>query len=507
MAKRSELPYSLDAEKQILGAALSNSEFATTMLSNLGDRDYFYDERNQLIYDAIVSVKNEQSDINTVTVTSKLEDMKVLDKVGGVEYLSECCDGYVSLTQVTSFMHLVSKYATVRRMLLAIREIDNNYTNEKISIDNIDNYLNECESSFTRALEHRQISEFMKMDTIVAELQDKLNKMKESSGKAIQGISTGYAQLDELTDGFKKQEVTILAGRPGLGKTALSLNFAYNVAKLGHSVAYFSLEMGYQELCNRMTSARSLVDLNKIHRGQLSRGEDRVKISSAIKELAEANIYVDEPLDKSLSSVCNKARELANSLKDKPNPLGLIIIDYIGMMTLSTAKKNDSRADEIRIISGALKTLARELNLPILVLAQFNRDVEKRGGKPNIADLRDSGSLEQDADVILLLHRDDYQKDSKSDGSRKYGDKKPKDLSISQKFEALQESGKINAFAAGDDNKDKSAVSFVEVIVGKNRNGATGHAFLLFFKNIQRFDALPPDIEKQIKDYGNEFAD
>lgn len=512
MAKKDKLPYSLEAEKAVLGAALIDNDAAVNIMSNIESADFFYFEKNQLIYTAMWHVKDQGQEINSVTVSSELDSMKVLEKIGGIEYLAECSDSMVALSSLKSYLDVVIKFGSLRKMLVTIRNIDAAYCSDDISIENVDDFINQAERDFRDALDSRKVSNFTHADVVAKQMQEKLNQIKETPDNAITGLTTGYPKLDSYTDGFRPGEVTILAARPNLGKTALALNIAFNASTRGHTaVAIFSLEMATTSIFTRMISAASCVPCKRIERGQLSNGADRANVAEGIKAVGNADIYFDETPGIKLNEIVAKTRQLNQSLLAKDGKkLGLVIIDYLGLIQLGgRPNPNQSRQEEVRKISLRLKEMAKELEIPLLVLSQFSRDVEKRGDKPKMSDLRDSGNLEQDADVVILLHRDDYQKESKApinQAINKYGDKKPNQLSMAQRFEYLRDNNKLNEVGiAANAESGKDSVSLVEVIVGKNRNGATGSTFLLFHKDIQKYYKVSDEVESKLRNFSNEF--
>ena len=315
------------------------------------------------------------------------------------------------------------------------------------------------------------------------------------------GIPSGYPKLDAITQGFQKGGMYIVAARPNVGKTALALNFAFNAAKdYKVPVAIFSLEMDAELLIKRLIGVSSNVSLTNISSGNIF-GSDKMKVSKAIKEISDCEIYIDDSSNLKLMDIVAKSRKLQTSV---PN-LGMIIIDYLGLVqTAQNGKNPDSRQEEVRKISLALKGLARELKIPVLVVSQLSRDVEKRGEnkRPILSDLRDSGSIEQDADVVMLLYREDYYKNSRAPGDNKGGNKKLSNLSGSERFEMVKEQKeRITGEPMGGD------VSYVEVNVAKNRNGQTGNAYLFFYKSFGRFDEPSEEWLKQMREINENAAD
>jgi replicative DNA helicase len=313
----------------------------------------------------------------------------------------------------------------------------------------------------------------------------------KSSNDNITGLTTGFDNLDKITQGFQKGEMIIVAARPSVGKTALAMNFAYRAAlKKNVPVAIFSLEMSAELLIKRLLAADSNVSLTKINSGDLNALE-RNKISHSVKNLGAAPIYIDDSPGIHLMNIIAKSRQLQAKHPD----LGLIIVDYLGLVTTgnSSSKGNNSRQEEVRKISLALKALARDLKVPVIVVSQLSRDVEKRDTKkPMMSDLRDSGSIEQDADVVMLLYREDYYKSTKKENGDK---KKAKDMTKGERFELIKQT-LGDAANLGD-------ASYVEVNVAKNRNGQTGPISLFFYKSFGRFDQPSQEFEEQMRNFSD----
>ena len=322
---------------------------------------------------------------------------------------------------------------------------------------------------------------------------------KEIKTDGVNGLTTGFDSINKITQGFHAGDMIIVAARPSVGKTALALNFAYRAAnRTNKPVAIFSLEMPAEQLVTRLVGTESSVSLSKITTGNLV-GVDRAKVANAIYKIGSLPIYIDDSPNGKLMDIIAKSRKLQANEPD----LGMIIIDYLGLVTTGSSSKGaDSRQEEVRKTSLALKALARELQVPIIVVSQLSRDVEKRGEnkRPILSDLRDSGSIEQDADVVMLLYREDYYKNSKAPNNNA-GNKKMGNLSGSERFEMVKEQKeKITGEPMGGD------VSYVEVNVAKNRNGQTGNAYLFFYKSFGRFDEPSEEWLKQMREIAENAA-
>ena len=484
-----ELPYNAQAEQAVLGSALLSRECLYTVFSMLSEDD-FYLGKHQLIYRAIKNLFDKQTPVDVLTVTEELMNMKELDTIGGVEYLQQCSDAMVALSSIDYYVNIVNDQAVLRRLIQSCRDIDNKFLNEEI--DDVNTFISESEAVIKDATEKRRISEFQKAKTVADRVQMSIETPKETKVDGVNGLTTGFERLNKITQGFQAGDMIIVAARPSVGKTALALNFAFRAAnRTNKPVAIFSLEMPAEQLVKRLIGAESSVSLSKISTGNLN-GADRMKVASAIHRIGSLPIYIDDSPNVKLMDIIAKSRKL---LANEPE-LGLIIVDYLGLVTTSSNSRNpDSRQEEVRKTSLALKALARELKVPIIVVSQLSRDVEKRGEnkRPILSDLRDSGSIEQDADVVMLLYREDYYKDSKAP-SNNTASKKMKDLTGGERFEMVKEQKEriTGESMAGD-------ASYVEVNVAKNRNGQTGKCGLFFYKSFGRFDEPSEEWEEQMR--------
>ena len=489
---RNDLPYNLDAEKAVLGSALLSKDALYTILSELEEKD-FYAGKHQIIYRALNSLREKKINVDVLTLTEELMNAKELENVGGVEYLQECSDSMVALSGLEFYINIVKDQSVLRNMLITLRDIDNSYKTEEI--DKIDDFISNAEEKLKAATEKRRVSTFRSTEEIAKNVQMSLENQQKPEEENVTGLSTGYDSINKLTQGFQKSEMTIIAARPSVGKTALALNFAYRVAtRKGVPVAIFSLEMAAELLVKRLVACESNVALQKINTGYLTQVEKN-KIASAIKTVGSAPIYIDDTAGIRLMDIIAKSRQLQAKHPD----LGLIVIDYLGLVTTGgvSAKGGDSRQEEVRKISLALKALAKDLKVPVIVISQLSRDVEKRDTKkPMLSDLRDSGSIEQDADVVMLLYREDYYKGSKKESS--LDNKKASELNNAQKFEIMKK--QLGDRLEGD-------ASYVEVNVAKNRNGQTGVCGLFFYKSFGRFDPPSQEFEEQMRNINSGVED
>ena len=467
--KSTDLPYNLDAEKAVLGSALISTEASLNVLASL-EEDDFYLGKHKLIFRAMDYLKNElHTVIDAVSVTDQLIIMKEFDNIGGAEYLKECSDAMVSLGALDFYINSVRDNAILRNMLITIRKIDEDYTTKDIK--NINDFISSSEDLFKNSIEKRRISDFTSVRDIAPRVSLKI-QVDNGNENVVNGLTTGFKELDRITQGFRPGEVTILAARPSVGKTALALNVAFKAAVKGRvPVGIFSLEMSSELLFRRLVSSQSGVALNKINANTVN-DDERLKVENAIEQISQANIYIDDTPQAKINDIMQKCRRL----QQKEPQLGLIVIDYIGLInTASSSKGETARHEEVRRISGALKGLAMELGLPILVLCQISRTAEQRENKrPMLSDLRDSGSIEQDADMVWLLYRGDYYANNE--------EKPKKPSNPTNEYQKRKEIDKeVAATLPGN-------ASYLEVIVAKNRNGQTGDVGLFFVKKFCRFD-------------------
>ena len=491
-----ELPYNEQAEQAVLGSALLSRECLFTVFSSLNEED-FYLGKHQLIYRAIRNLFDKESAVDVLTVTEELMNMKELETIGGVEYLQQCSDAMVALSSIEYYVNIVNDQAVLRRLIQSCRDIDYKFLNDEIN--DVNGFVADSEALLKNACEKRRVSEFKKIEQVAESVKMSIDTPKETKTDGVNGLTTGFDSLNKITQGFHAGDMIIVAARPSVGKTALALNFAYRAAnRTDKPVAIFSLEMPAEQLVTRLVGAESSVSLSKITTGNLT-CVDRTKVSSAVSKIGSLPLFIDDSPNGKLMDIIAKSRKLQANYPD----LGLIIIDYLGLVSSGSSKSNDSRQEEVRKASLALKALARELKVPVIVVSQLSRSVEQRGEnkRPILSDLRDSGSIEQDADVVMLLYREDYYKDSKAPNSGA-GEKKMKNLTGSERFEMVKEQKEriTGESMVGD-------VSFVEVNVAKNRNGQTGKSYLFFYKSFGRFDEPSEEWLKQMREINQDSID
>ena len=454
------LPHNIPAEKSVLGAMISSRDALIEASSGLVVEDFF-DLKNQIVFGAILRVQDKREPVDVQTVTNELINSKEFEKIGGIEYLLEITESNIAPSNYKHYIDIVKDQAVLRNYLLQLKETINQYDKEEIN--DVSTFIGLTAERILRKAESRKISSFETAESVANRVKADLNTIKITDEDGVTGLTTGYKRLNELTHGWQKSDMIILAARPSVGKTAFALNLCLNATlKTKKSVGIFSLEMPAEMLMMRLVANRSTVELGKIQTGKISQ-RDYVAIDKALSEIASTKLYIDDSPNIKLMDILSKARKLKMEHPD----LALIMIDYIGLITTGN-KKVESRQVEVSEISRQLKALARELEIPILVLCQLSRNVEqaKTGGrKPVISDLRESGSIEQDADVIMLLSRPDYQNKDASN---------MKALTKDTNEPIINENGET--------------ISQVTVTVGKNRNGPIGDVKLIFTKTIGRFD-------------------
>lgn len=398
------MPHSIEAEQMVLACLLLDEDSYLNIAGVLFE-GHFYRKEHQIIFQHIARLKGQNRNIDAVTVAISLEQSNELEYVGGHEYLNNLVEAIPSASNIKSYAEAVRERYVLRELVKAAAGISETAYNP--GGRDIDVILDESEQKIFSIKDLNTANkQFADLKVLLDNVIERAMVMSQREDKnAVTGIATHYTQLDEYTSGMQRGELIIIAGRPGMGKTAFALNLAENVAlKNKLPVAVFSLEMTGEQLVQRLLSSCAMVDQGKIKRGDLD-NDDMDKLYLAVNQLRSAPIHIAE--SPGINVIDLRAR--VRRLKDQIGDLGLVVIDYVQIMSGLKENKNTNRAQEVADISRSLKSLALELNVPIVLLSQLNRDVESRQDKrPNIADLRESGALEQDADIILLLYRDSY---------------------------------------------------------------------------------------------------
>lgn len=390
-------PQNIQAESSLLGSILLDQD-AITKIADIIKPDDFYEQRHGTIYKSMLELYEQRKPIDVLTLTDKLESAGVVDEVGGASYITELSNSVPSAAHVHYYGEIVSKKSTLRHLITAAQEITSLGFSDS---EDTDDLLDKAEQLLYGVSEHKTSQGFRAIGEVLNESFDRLEDLSKDNSK-LRGVSTGFSGLDNILAGFQNSDLIILAARPSVGKSTLALNVAHHVAaKDGVPVGIFSLEMSQEQLVDRLLSAESGVDSWKLRTGSLN-DDDFGKIGTAMGGLSEAPIFIDDTPMLNVMEIRTKARRIQNE-----HGLGLIIIDYLQLMSSQT-KHSDNRVQEVSEISRGLKGLARELNVPVLTLSQLNRSVETRHPQiPQLADLRESGSIEQDADVVMFIYRED----------------------------------------------------------------------------------------------------
>jgi replicative DNA helicase len=391
-------PQNIDAERALLGAIMLKPN-AMYEIADQITPEMFYASKHGHIFETMVALFSKGEPIDLITLTARLKENKLLENVGGAAYISELVNAAPVASNVAFYADTVKEKSTRRYLIEAAEEIGELGYAEEQEVDEI---VDEAQQKIYRIANTASLNKVTSMKEAVGDAFERLDKLKEHKD-GMRGVPTGYPALDNMLSGFQKSDLIILAARPSMGKTTLALDFARQTAiKHGTSVAIFSLEMSSQQLADRMLSAESKVNAWKLRTGRVSEDDEFDRIREAISALSDAPIYID---DRAHCTVL-QMRATARRLKTEKN-LGLIIIDYLQLITPSGSHKSDNLVQQVTEISRALKQLAREIDVPVLALSQLSRAVEQRRDRPRLSDLRDSGSIEQDADIVMFIHRDD----------------------------------------------------------------------------------------------------
>ena len=401
-----QMPFSIDAEKSLLGSILLYPNSTSYLTEDDLEAEDFYIEAHRMIFSTILMLKDMHQTIDMTTVSSKLNDLGLLDKIGGYDYLMQLQDLAVTSASAKNYINLIQDKRYLRDLIVTCNEI---VEKTRDGSQEVDELLDFAEKSVLGISHQRRVSDFKSARTVVeAVFQDIKSKNQHKTN--VVGVPTGYSALDNITNGLQKGDLIILAARPSVGKTAFALNLALNIGlRTNDAVALFSLEMPAEQLVSRMLAAKSHVNGQRIKTGNVDDNEMN-QLSEAVLDLKESNIYIEDSSMVKTAEIFSKCRKLKSE-----RGLSLVVIDYIQLIT-GNRRNNDNRQQEVSEISRSLKNLARELECPVLALSQLSRGVEKREDKhPMMSDLRESGSIEQDADIIMFLYREDYYNQNKDE--------------------------------------------------------------------------------------------
>jgi replicative DNA helicase len=431
-------PQNIDAEKSLLGAVLIDEETLADISEHVTIND-FYEKRHSTIYSAMMSLYEKHKPVDLLTLTDELKRKKDLDIIGGSAYLTDLTNYVPTSAHAEAYAELVAQKAIRRRLIKASAEISELGFNEETTTQEL---LEKAESELFSVSDQSLKQDIVSIESILTESFDRMEELHRNKG-ALRGVRTGYRDLDTMTAGLQRSDLIILASRPAMGKTTLVTNLAYNIATTAKQpVLFFSLEMSKEQLVDRMLADASGVDAWNIRTGNLS-DDDFSKLSEAMGELAEAQIFIDDTPGLSVLEMRTKARRANHE-----QPLGLVIVDYLQLMQ-GSGRDNGNRVQEVGEISRGLKLIARELNVPVIALSQLSRSVESRSPQiPQLADLRESGSIEQDADIVMFIYREAYY------------------------------------------NPETERENITDLIIAKHRNGPTGKIELYFHPERLRFTSL-----------------
>ena len=442
-------PQNVESEQALLGSILLNPEVILDVL-DIVKPDAFYADKHKTIFDAMLKLHEKSEPIDLLTISSKLKESVDLDRIGGMSYLTEIVNSVPSASNAEHYAGIVSKKHTMRKLIEAAEHIARIGYDEETELAEL---LDKAEKKIYEVTTQNISGKYYEMKDVLGDAMERLDRIHKSKG-VLRGVPTGFKDLDTKLSGLQNSDLIILAARPSIGKTSLALDIARNAA-IRHSIptVIFSLEMSAHQLVDRMLSAESKVSAWELRTGNLKLEEEFGRISAALDPLSKAPLFIDDQAGNNILKIRSIVRRLKHEKK-----LGLIIIDYLQLMTPIHTRGGDNMVQQITEISHSLKQLAKEFDIPVLALSQLSRAVEQRGGKPRLSDLRDSGSIEQDADVVLFIHR-----------------------------EANEEGG----------GKKQEA----EILIEKHRNGPTGVVRLFFDKDKSSF--LSVDNSAQFGEFNN----
>ena len=448
MSNRS-MPYSIEAEESLLGNIMLYPEAMRQCIDAGVAADDFYLEKHRSIYNVMSSMYENKERVDTVSLSSKLKDFGVYDKIGGLEYLMQLADATISANNTGDYISIIRNKSLARKVIKVGEEISNDAYDASVSVDEM---LENVERKVTEVTRSKTSSDFRKGEEVFDSALKHIEAIQEA-GTDITGVRTLYPDLDKKTAGFQKGDLIIVAARPSMGKSALAFNIAVNSASVTPgAIAIFSLEMPAEQVAIRILAAKSKVEIQKLRTGTLN-DEEWSRLNEASLQLRRQNFFIDDTPGIKVSEMYAKARKLVQD-----EGLYMIIVDYIQL--IQATGKADSRQQEVSEISRRLKAMARELNVPVIAVSQLSRSVEARQDKrPMLSDLRESGALEQDADLVLFLYRDAY----------------------------------YNHEDQGTDQRED-----VELLLSKHRNGPTGKILLAFEKDINAFYGIRNSVEENI---------
>ena len=429
------LPQNIEAEQAVLGAIFLEPS-ALTLASEILIPEDFYRASHQKIFNVMLDLNDQGKAVDLITVTEELAAAKLIEDIGGVSYLSDLAGSVPTAANIEYYARIVEEKSLLRRLIRTATTIaSDGYSRE----DEVEALLSEAEKSILEVAQRKNAGAFHNIKDVLVRTYDNIEEMHNRVGE-ITGLETGFAELDRMTAGFQRNDLIIVGARPSVGKTAFALNVAQNVAKkTGENIAIFSLEMGAEQLVMRLLCAEGNIDAQRLRTGSLTE-DDWGKLTMAMGSLSNTGIYIDDTPGVRVGDIRSKCRRLKQE-----HGLGMILIDYLQLI-LGSGRSGENRQQEVSEISRSLKQLARELQVPVIALSQLSRGVEQRQDKrPMMSDIRESGSIEQDADIVAFLYRDDYY------------------------------------------DKESESKNIIEIIIAKQRNGPTGTVSLAFVKEYNKF--------------------
>lgn len=445
------IPHSIEAEQAVLGSMFLTKYALQKAVESLNEKLFYLDSHGK-IFAAISELQEVNKPIDIMTVSEELKKRNWLNSIGGIEYLTEVATSVPTAANIDEYIRIVEEKAILRKLIDEGTDIVTSAYNSNNSINEI---LDNAETKILNVVKTRKGTEFRTIQEVLFKTQSDLEKLSKNKGE-ITGVQTGFFKLDKITSGFHPHELIIIAARPGMGKTAFALNLATNIAISGKTVALFNMEMSGEQLTSRMLASVGQIEGGKLKNGNL-KNEDWKRVNEAISRLADTKMYIDDTAGMTIGEIRAKCRRLA-SMKDG---LDIIIIDYLQLIQGSDRYKGN-RVQEVTEISRSLKTLAMELKVPVIALSQLSRSVEGKGranNRPMLSDLRESGSIEQDADIVAMLHREDY----------------------------------YDKTALIDENTSRTTL-----IIAKHRNGPVCDIPLIFKTNTSTFNSVDESMEGEV---------
>ena len=442
-----EYPHDIEAERALLGSMLISKDACHEIMS-LATKDDFYLDSHRTLFEAMQAIESQGNVIDVTILTSYLMDKNLLDKIGGVDYLLQLSESVPTTAHSQYYLKILNEKSLLRKLIKQSTDIIESAYGD---VDNINDYIGDVEKNFLNVTRDRNAGEFKSVKSVIQNVTDRLILLQKSDGH-ISGVKTGYYDLDKLTSGFQKGDLIILAARPSVGKTAFALNIAYNVSlKADEAVAVFSLEMPAEQLIQRIICAAGSLNAESLRSGSILR-ESNERYYAAAEKVGKCNLYIDDTPGIRVGEIAAKCRRLK-----REHGIKMIIIDYLQLIS-GSGNSRESRQQEVSDISRQLKMIARELEVPVIALSQLSRSVEKRDNKrPVLSDLRESGAIEQDADIVAFIHREDYQ----------------------------------------DPKKEAETQGATDIIIAKHRYGALADIRLVFQKQYSKF-SNPARSDQQI---------